>query len=95
LPVPGDVWNPAQYGKFRDERAAPFHDLLALVRRGGTPRVVDLGCGTGELTRVAHEALAAEPAFAGPLGGHVRASPVLEPVVIVSRAWLNGRRRSA
>src|SRR5512133_2301505 len=59
LPTPGDVWNPDQYGKFRDERSAPFHDLLALVRRGGAPRVVDLGCGTGELTRFAHEALAA------------------------------------
>ena len=59
MPIPGDVWNPEQYGKFRDERATPFHDLVALVRRGGRPRVVDLGCGTGELTRVAHEALAA------------------------------------
>jgi trans-aconitate 2-methyltransferase len=59
LAQPGDVWNPDQYGKFRDERSAPFHDLLALVRRAGGPRVVDLGCGTGELTRVAHEALSA------------------------------------
>jgi trans-aconitate 2-methyltransferase len=59
LAPPGDVWNPDQYGKFRDERSAPFHDLLALVRRAGAPRVVDLGCGTGELTRVAHEALSA------------------------------------
>jgi trans-aconitate 2-methyltransferase len=59
LPDPGDVWNPDQYGKFRDERSAPFHDLLALVRRAGSPRVVDLGCGTGELTRVAHLGLSA------------------------------------
>ncbi len=51
MPTPGDVWNPDQYGKFRDERSAPFHDLLALVRRGDAPRIVDLGCGTGELTR--------------------------------------------
>jgi trans-aconitate 2-methyltransferase len=60
LPSPGDVWNPEQYGKFRDERSAPFHDLLALVRRAGSPRVVDLGCGTGELTQVAHLGLSAK-----------------------------------
>jgi trans-aconitate 2-methyltransferase len=59
LAHPGDCWNPDQYGKFRDERSAPFHDLLALVRRPGAPRVVDLGCGSGELTRVAHAALSA------------------------------------
>jgi trans-aconitate 2-methyltransferase len=59
LPGPGDVWNPDQYGKFRDERSAPFHDLLALVRKSGSPRVVDLGCGSGELTQVAHQGLAA------------------------------------
>ncbi len=59
MPAPRDVWNPDRYGKFRDERAAPFHDLLALVERGNAPRVVDLGCGTGELTRLAHETLAA------------------------------------
>jgi trans-aconitate 2-methyltransferase len=59
LTPPADPWNPDQYGRFRSERSAPFHDLLALVRRGGSPRVVDLGCGTGELTRVAHDALAA------------------------------------
>lgn len=54
-----DVWNPEQYGKFRGERAAPFHDLLALVEPAPSPRVLDLGCGTGELTRLAHEKLGA------------------------------------
>jgi trans-aconitate 2-methyltransferase len=54
-----DVWNPEQYGKFREQRAAPFFDLLAMVEPSSAPRVVDLGCGTGELTRAAHERLGA------------------------------------
>jgi trans-aconitate 2-methyltransferase len=54
-----DVWNPDRYGKFRAERGAPFLDLLALVEPGGSPRVLDLGCGTGEMTRLAHERLGA------------------------------------
>jgi trans-aconitate 2-methyltransferase len=57
--VTRDTWNPAQYERFRDQRTQPFHDLLALVRRAPRMRVVDLGCGTAELTRVLHEALGA------------------------------------
>jgi trans-aconitate 2-methyltransferase len=52
-----DTWNPAQYERFRDERSQPFFDLLALVRSRPGLRVVDLGCGTGELTRKLHEHL--------------------------------------
>jgi trans-aconitate 2-methyltransferase len=48
------VWNPAQYEKFRDERSAPFYDLLALVQPVPRGRVVDLGCGTGALTQELH-----------------------------------------
>lgn len=43
-------WNPEQYLQFEAERAAPFVDLLALVRVRPGLRVIDLGCGTGELT---------------------------------------------
>ncbi|MBV6450890.1 MAG: putative trans-aconitate 2-methyltransferase [Anaerolineales bacterium] len=44
-------WNPDQYHKFQSERAAPFYDLLALVDVRQNLKVVDLGCGPGELTR--------------------------------------------
>ncbi len=53
-----DPWNPAQYERFKAERSQPFFDLLALVRPEPGMRVVDLGCGTGELTRALHERLA-------------------------------------
>lgn len=54
-----DPWNPAQYDKFQRERAQPFFDLLAMVRRTPQMDVVDLGCGTGALTRVLHDRLEA------------------------------------
>lgn len=53
-------WNPEQYAKFRGERAQPFFDLLALVQPRPEMRVVDLGCGPGELTRDLHDRLQAQ-----------------------------------
>ena len=43
-------WDPTQYDRFKAERAQPFRDLVALLEPFPGPRVVDLGCGTGELT---------------------------------------------
>ncbi len=43
-------WNPDQYHKFQAERSAPFNDLLQLVEIRPHLKVIDLGCGTGELT---------------------------------------------
>jgi trans-aconitate 2-methyltransferase len=57
--MPGDAWNPDQYGCFRTERQQPFFDLLALVRPEPGMVAVDLGCGTGELTRILDERLGA------------------------------------
>jgi trans-aconitate 2-methyltransferase len=60
-----DTWDPQQYDKFEREREQPFFDLLAMVSGGAGQhptrgmRVVDLGCGTGKLTRVLHERLGA------------------------------------
>jgi trans-aconitate 2-methyltransferase len=56
-------WNPSQYERFREERRQPFFDLLALVRRYPDMHAVDLGCGTGELTRQLHERLGARETF--------------------------------
>jgi trans-aconitate 2-methyltransferase len=57
--VSGPDWDPAQYERFRAERAQPFGDLLELVVRWPGMRVVDLGCGTGELTARLHRELGA------------------------------------
>jgi trans-aconitate 2-methyltransferase len=44
-------WNPDKYHQFQSQRSAPFYDLLELVAIRPNLRIVDLGCGTGELTR--------------------------------------------
>jgi len=44
------TWDPAAYLAFDDHRARPFHDLLARVTAPAPRRVVDLGCGPGNLT---------------------------------------------
>lgn len=49
-----DTWNPEQYSRFAAERSRPFFDLLGLVTPIPGGRAVDLGCGTGELTRELH-----------------------------------------
>ena len=54
-----DTWNPAVYERFRKERSQPFQDLAALVEPRPDMRVIDLGCGTGELTKTLHDRLSA------------------------------------
>lgn len=49
-----DTWNPSQYGKFANERKQPFYDLLKLVEDKKGVSIIDLGCGTGELTEELH-----------------------------------------
>jgi trans-aconitate 2-methyltransferase len=55
----GSTWDAGQYARFREERSRPFFDLLDLVSRIPGGRAVDLGCGTGELTRILHGRLGA------------------------------------
>jgi trans-aconitate 2-methyltransferase len=52
-------WDPDQYERFKAERARPFWDLAALVQPCPGGRVVDLGCGTGELTKELHRVVEA------------------------------------
>jgi trans-aconitate 2-methyltransferase len=44
------TWDPAQYEKFKAERARPFFDLLVQLEGISPKTIVDLGCGTGDLT---------------------------------------------
>jgi len=52
--TPIEGWNPDQYERFFAERRQPFDDLLALCIPVPGGRVVDLGCGTGNLTAELH-----------------------------------------
>jgi trans-aconitate 2-methyltransferase len=44
------MWNPETYLAFADQRGRPFFDLLARIGVQSPRRVVDLGCGPGNLT---------------------------------------------
>jgi trans-aconitate 2-methyltransferase len=44
------MWDPDVYLAFADHRARPFFDLLSRVAAQQPRRVVDLGCGPGNLT---------------------------------------------
>jgi trans-aconitate 2-methyltransferase len=43
-------WNVSEYERFRDERARPFFELVSRIPAFPARSVVDIGCGTGELT---------------------------------------------
>lgn len=49
------AWDPGQYLKFGGERLRPALDLLARVPAEAPAQVIDLGCGTGALTRILAE----------------------------------------
>lgn len=49
------AWDPGQYLKFGGERLRPALDLLARVPLEEPARAVDLGCGTGSITRILAE----------------------------------------
>ena len=43
-------WDPSKYLQFADQRGRPFVDLTSQIGASEPRRVVDAGCGTGELT---------------------------------------------
>ena len=45
-------WNPAQYLRYSDERLRPALDLMGRVPLESPGAVVDLGCGTGNVTAI-------------------------------------------
>jgi trans-aconitate 2-methyltransferase len=47
-----DAWSSTQYEKFRQERLQPFFDLLSLIKVKPSMQIIDLGCGTGEITNL-------------------------------------------
>jgi trans-aconitate 2-methyltransferase len=48
-------WDPTQYARYADVRGRPFVDLMARVDCASPRRVVDLGCGPGNLTALLAE----------------------------------------
>lgn len=48
-------WDPEQYLKFVDARQRPALDLLARLGSRSATRIVDLGCGAGNITRLLAE----------------------------------------
>ena len=55
-----DSWNPKQYEKFKEERSQPFFDLMSLLQNQECANIVDLGCGTGELTSLLQQKMNAK-----------------------------------
>lgn len=51
------AWNPGKYNEFKSVRFKPFFDLAAHIEDKPGMEVIDLGCGTGELTAMLAEKL--------------------------------------
>lgn len=45
-------WSPDTYNRFKDERYQPFYDLIGHIHLRPGMKIIDLGCGTGELTKI-------------------------------------------
>ncbi|MDX6188680.1 methyltransferase domain-containing protein [Flavobacterium sp. Fl-318] len=45
------TWDPNKYNEFKEDRYKPFGDLTSHIVDKPNLKVIDLGCGTGELTQ--------------------------------------------
>ena len=81
-----DSWDPDHYHRFRAERRRPYDDLVRLLRPVAGGSLVDLGCGTGELTADAAVALGASRALGIDASAAMleRAAEVSSPDVAIS-----------
>lgn len=52
-------WDPEKYNQFKNIRYQPFFDLAELIQAEGLKNGVDIGCGTGEQTKILSEKLGA------------------------------------
>ena len=50
--IAGASWDPGQYLKFADHRVRPAVDLMGRIPLAAPRRIYDLGCGTGNVTRM-------------------------------------------
>jgi len=48
-------WNPEKYNQFKSIRYKPFFDLTGFISEDGLKNCVDIGCGTGEQTKILSE----------------------------------------
>ena len=51
------AWNPDKYNAFKAERYKPYSDLVSHIQDKPNLIVLDLGCGTGELTKMLADSL--------------------------------------
>ncbi|KFF06487.1 methyltransferase domain-containing protein [Flavobacterium reichenbachii] len=45
------TWDPKKYNEFKKDRFKPFDDLTSHIINKPNLKIIDLGCGTGELTK--------------------------------------------
>lgn len=48
-------WNPVTYNQFKNIRYQPFFDLMNLISPENLHKAIDIGCGTGEQTKILSE----------------------------------------